>query len=144
MKKPLLRLFYFNYLLYLRSVFVNEMNQDSFTMNDGGSLILRMAVIDGNLKSEKDIRLEGTIRGDVHCRGQIILTEEAVIDGDVDCEELYTEGLITGNVCVGCKTVMGEKSVICGGLITQRLEIIQGAEIRNGLKLKKAVKKEIN
>ena len=29
------------------------------------------------------------------------------VDGDVDCDELYINGTITGNVCVACKTVMG-------------------------------------
>lgn len=59
------------------------------------------------------------------------------VDGDVDCDELYINGTITGNVCVACKTVMGGDAVIEGGLITDTLEITLGATIRKGLKLKK-------
>ena len=81
--------------------------------------------------------LDGMIQGNVHAGKLVIINKGGKVDGDVDCDELYINGTITGNVCVACKTVMGGDAVIEGGLITDTLEITLGATIRKGLKLKK-------
>lgn len=140
LKKPRERLFYFNYLLYLRSEFITIMGQDCFDIDYEGTLLLKSTVIDGNLKSEKDICLKGIIRGNVHSAGRVIIGKDALIDGDVDCRELFLKGEITGNVCVACKTVMGEEAVIDGALVTESLQIFPGAKIANGLRLRKLSK----
>lgn len=116
------------------------MGQDIFDIAYEGSLVLKTTVIDGNIKSEKDVCLEGIVRGNVHSAGKVIVDKDAVIDGDVDCAELFLKGEITGNVCVACKTVMGEEAVIDGGLITESLQIFPGAKITNGLRLRKRSK----
>lgn len=113
------------------------MGQDILDIAYEGSLVLKTTVIDGNIKSEKDVCLEGIVRGNVHSAGKVIVGEDAVIDGDVECTELFLKGEITGNVCVACKTVMGEQAVIDGGLITESLQIFPGAKITNGLRLRK-------
>lgn len=118
------------------------MGQDIFDISYEGSLVLQSTVVDGNIKSEKDICLEGIIRGNVHSGGKVIVMKEAVIDGDVECENLFLKGEITGNVCVACKTIMGEEAVIDGGLITESLQIFPGAKIANGLRLRKSTNKK--
>ena len=107
------------------------MNQERFDIEYEGNRILENTRIDGNLKTDKSVYLDGMIQGNVHA-GKLVK-----VDGDVDCDELYINGTITGNVCVACKTVMGGDAVIEGGLITDTLEITLGATIRKGLKLKK-------
>ena len=107
------------------------MNQERFDIEYEGNRILENTRIDGNLKTDKSVYLDGMIQGNVHAG------KGGKVDGDVDCDELYINGTITGNVCVACKTVMGGDAVIEGGLITDTLEITLGATIRKGLKLKK-------
>lgn len=116
------------------------MNQDRFDIDYEGNQILADARISGHIKTDKDICLDGVIEGDVHSAGRVIINKEAIIDGNVDCEELYVNGKITGNVCVARKTVMGVSADIRGGLITACLEITPGAKIAKGLKLKNASK----
>lgn len=118
------------------------MGQDCFDIAYEGSLVLSNTVIDGNIKSEKDICLEGTVRGNVHSDGCVIVAKDAVIDGDVDCRELFLKGEITGNVCVTRKVVMGEEAVIDGHLVAESLQIFPGAKIAHGLKLRKSVNKK--
>ena len=107
------------------------MNQERFDIEYEGNRILENTRIDGNLKTDKSVYL------DVHAGKLVIINKGGKVDGDVDCDELYINGTITGNVCVACKTVMGGDAVIEGGLITDTLEITLGATIRKGLKLKK-------
>ena len=118
------------------------MGQDCFDIDYDGSLFLKNTVIDGSIKSEKDVCLEGIIRGDVHSARRVIVNKQAIIDGDVECDELFLKGEITGNVCVTRKTIMEEEAVIDGGLITESLQICPGAKIAQGLRLRKS--KSIN
>lgn len=113
------------------------MNQERFDIEYEGNRILENTRIDGNLKTDKSVYLDGMIQGNVHAGKLVIINKGGKVDGDVDCDELYINGTITGNVCVACKTVMEGDAVIEGGLITDTLEITLGATIRKGLKLKK-------
>lgn len=113
------------------------MEQDSFNIESAGSLILSGSEISGNIRSERDICLKGTIVGNVQCKAQLIVNNKAVIDGDVCCDRLFIDGLITGNVEVSGRTVMGRNAIIKGGLVTSGLTIHPDAVIEKGLKLKK-------
>ena len=114
------------------------MNQDRFDIDIIGNQLLANCRIDGNLKSGRDICLEGVISGNVQCSKRVVINRGGVIDGDLECEELFLNGKVTGDVCVVRKTVMGVNAIIEGGLITDSLEITPGAKIMGGLKLKKA------
>ena len=102
------------------------MNQERFDIEYEGNRILENTRIDGNLKTDKSVYLDGMIQGNVHAGKLVIINKGGKVNGT-----------ITGNVCVACKTVMGGDAVIEGGLITDTLEITLGATIRKGLKLKK-------
>lgn len=117
------------------------MEQDNFDMNDEGSLILKDSTVDGNVRSDKSIYLKGTVRGDVICKQRINMDNEAIIHGNVECEELFTDGLITGNVSAACTAVLGVHAVIKGNLVTANLQIHPEAILTGGLKLKKYLKK---
>lgn len=114
------------------------MDQDSFEIDYEGSLILRDTEVRGDIKSDKGIYIEGTVRGRVHSDARLVVDDKAVIDGDVDCRELFLNGVITGNVCVSAKAVIGVHGVIKGVLVTDTLEVVSGAVIGGGLRLKKS------
>lgn len=116
------------------------MDQDCFDIEFAGSRLLADANIFGHLKSDKSLCLDGTIQGNVHCTKILIINKTGLIDGNVECDELYLNGKITGDVCVKGKSVLGASAEILGGLITFGLEITPGAKIHKGLKLKNASK----
>lgn len=126
-------------LLYLRSGFYN-MNQDCFDISCSGSRLLEDADIQGDIKSEKDICLEGLVVGSVECAGRVIVNKGGEIDGKVNCRELYLNGVIAGDACVEGKAVLGADAVVKGTLTTAYMEITLGAKIELGLKLKNASK----
>lgn len=116
------------------------MDQDRFDIPNEGNRFLADARIDGNVKSEESVCLDGYIGGNVSCAKCVIINKGSIVDGDVNCNELYINGWIKGNVCVAGKTVMRANAVIDGGLITACLEITPGAKIGKGLKLKNTSK----
>ena len=130
---------YSDKLLYLRSE-IYDMNQNSFDISCSGSRLLVDADIRGDIKSEKDICLEGLVVGSGECAGRLIVNKGGEINGKVNCRELYLNGVIEGDVCVKEKAVLGADAVVKGTLTTVCMEITQGAKIEMGLKLKNASK----
>lgn len=120
------------------------MGGNDFGTKGNGSFLLKDAEVHGNVKSDKDVYLEGFIEGDVHSAGRIIVTALAKVDGDIYCEELLLNGTITGNAHVNNLAQLGEYAVIKGHLITTGLQIHPDAKIGKGLRLreKKSNKKQ--
>lgn len=112
------------------------MSGNDFGTKGNGSFLLKDAEVHGNVKSDKDVCLEGFIEGDVHSAGRIVVAALAKVDGDVYCEELLLNGLITGNAHVNNQTELGEYAVIKGHLITTGLQIHPDAKIGKGLRLR--------
>ncbi len=73
------------------------MNQERFDIEYEGNRILENTRIDGNLKTDKSVYLDGMIQGNVHAGKLVIINKGGKVDGDVDCDELYINGTITGN-----------------------------------------------
>ena len=54
-------------------------------------------VITGNVTSKGEIRLDGQIRGDIHCYS-LVVSEKSQIEGNVVAEEVAIRGSIIGSV----------------------------------------------
>ena len=88
-------------------------------------------IIDGNIEVPANVRLEGTINGNIKCSGRLVMSKAAEINGDVDANELVSEGKVKGDVNVKKITVLQPTAVIVGDLKCESLQIENGA-IFNG------------
>ena len=61
------------------------MNQERFDIEYEGNRILENTRIDGNLKTDKSVYLDGMIQGNVHAGKLVIINKGGKVDGDVDC-----------------------------------------------------------
>jgi cytoskeletal protein CcmA (bactofilin family) len=55
-------------------------------------------IIEGEINSDADIRIDGRVRGNVTSKGKIVLGATGIIDGDIRSENAYLEGRVTGRV----------------------------------------------
>ena len=62
------------------------------------TVIGKQARIEGSLKTEGNVRLEGTFVGDIVARGQVIITESGELKGDLIGETVRVEGLVHGDI----------------------------------------------
>ena len=84
-------------------------------------------VIEGDLRSDNHIRLEGKITGNVQCKGRLVLSGQAEIEGQVKCQTALVEGKITGNVQVDEELHLGSTARLVGDVQCSRLHIEPGA-----------------
>jgi len=91
------------------------------------SILAMGARISGNIYSEEDIRIEGSLDGDLICKGKVIVGPHAVLRGNVKCVNAELSGIVEGDVEANEQLSLREKSQVRGAIKTSTLIIEPGA-----------------
>lgn len=90
-----------------------------------GSIVSADLVIEGDIKSESDLTVDGKVVGNVNCQNLIVNTV-GIIQGDVNVVNLSSFGSISGNV--QAKSVeLKEGSNTKSNIQSSKLEVTSGA-----------------
>lgn len=83
--------------------------------------------VEGNIQADKDIRIDGTLKGTLNCKGKVIIGPTGFITGDVTCENAVVEGRFDGVLIVGDVLHVKETARIEGDVSTQKLVVQPGS-----------------
>lgn len=75
-----------------------EWNTDPDSSFETASLVDRYSAFDGNFRSQRDIRVEGDLKGDVTCDGMLFVAEGATVTATVDAEHITVAGDLSGEI----------------------------------------------
>lgn len=95
--------------------------------NHSINLIGTGTVIEGNILSNGDIRIDGNLKGNLSTRGKVIVGESGKITGEVNCKSFDVEGSIEGKVVVSELLSLRARSKVLGDIVTNKLAIEPGA-----------------
>jgi cytoskeletal protein CcmA (bactofilin family) len=84
-------------------------------------------MIDGNIVSNGDIRIDGSLKGNLSTKGKVIVGDTGKISGEVNCKNFEVEGSVEGKVVVAELLSLRSKSKILGDITTSKLAIEPGA-----------------
>lgn len=95
----------------------------------GGSATLISAGtnLQGDLKSETDLRIDGTIRGNVSSSAKIIVGPDGFVEGTIQGAQADIAGKVTGNITVKDLAALRAKSNVQGNITALSLQIEAGA-----------------
>lgn len=102
-------------------------------MKNGGSdtqvlnMIAHGTRIKGDIESEGDFRIEGSLIGTVKSKGKIVIGESGSVEGQVYCQNADISGKIKGKIEVKELTVLKESSTLEGDIATKKISIEPGA-----------------
>jgi cytoskeletal protein CcmA (bactofilin family) len=91
------------------------------------SVIGTGTVINGNVKTEGSIRVDGKIVGNVVTQADAAVGLSGVVEGSVDARNITVAGKVLGTLTAAQKLVLESRSVIRGDLRTARLVVDEGA-----------------
>ncbi|MEW6509681.1 MAG: polymer-forming cytoskeletal protein [Bacteroidota bacterium] len=100
-----------------------EKNQTAGTF----SVIGTGTVINGNIKTEGSIRVDGKIVGNVVTQADAAVGLSGVVEGSVDARNITVAGKVLGTLTAAQKLVLESRAVIRGDLRTTRLVVDEGA-----------------
>ena len=91
--------------------------------------------IEGHLKSEGDIFINGDVKGGVTTKKNITIGNQAKINGNISGQKIIINGTILGNIKCQDRLELGETSKIIGDIETKALSVAEGALIQGQVKM---------
>lgn len=91
------------------------------------NLIGSGTIIEGNITSNGDIRVDGTLKGNLNTKGKVIVGESGKINGEVYCKIFELEGTIEGKVFISELLQLRASSRLMGDISANKLAIEPGA-----------------
>jgi cytoskeletal protein CcmA (bactofilin family) len=91
------------------------------------NLIGAGTVINGDIKSNGDIRIDGTLIGSVNSKGKLVVGATGNIEGEVNCQNADFSGNIKATVTVSELLSLKATAKLNGNVVTNKLAIEPGA-----------------
>jgi cytoskeletal protein CcmA (bactofilin family) len=91
------------------------------------SLVGTKTVIEGVIRTEGSIRIDGRLVGDVIAKSNAAVGLTGSVDGNVTARNISVAGKVSGTVTAAEKLVLEGKSVMRGDIRASRLVVDEGA-----------------
>ncbi|HEX7493905.1 MAG TPA: polymer-forming cytoskeletal protein [Bacteroidales bacterium] len=89
----------------------------------------------GDIKSNGDIRIDGSLTGNLNTKGKVVIGPTGKVKGEVICKNSEVSGLIEGKIIVGQLLNLKASSKIHGDIATSKLSIEPGAVFSGNCKM---------
>jgi len=83
--------------------------------------------IKGNINSEGDIRIDGTLIGKINSKGKVVVGSTGIVEGEIFCQNADISGTIKVKITVAEVLLLKPSAELSGDIITNRLAIESGA-----------------
>jgi cytoskeletal protein CcmA (bactofilin family) len=87
------------------------------------TLISTGSTLEGDLKSENDLRIDGTIKGNVICSAKIIIGATGLVEGNIDGQQADVAGKVQGNIQVKELLQLRDQCNVEGNIMAGKLQI---------------------
>lgn len=91
-------------------------------------------IVEGNIHTESDIRIDGTLTGNLNCGAKVIIGPSGKIKGEITCQNAVIEGEFEGILSVAEILTLKETAIINGDASYDKLVVHQGAVINAAIR----------
>jgi cytoskeletal protein CcmA (bactofilin family) len=97
-------------------------------------------VVKGEIQVNGDFRIDGTLNGNIHCKGKVVVGTTGKIDGEIVCQNADFSGDVKANVRVAELLTLKETANFSGEITTGKLAIEPGAKFSGTCKMEQGSK----
>jgi cytoskeletal protein CcmA (bactofilin family) len=95
-------------------------------------------VINGELSSEEDLRVDGHVKGHILLRdAELTIGQSARIEADVRSVRVLVLGTVTGNIAASERIELGAGASVTGNLSANKVVIVEGARFNGRVDMDK-------
>jgi len=109
-------------------------------ITNSSNVIGKGTVLEGNIETSGNIRIEGRIIGNIKSKSKIALGSSSIIDGNVAAQNADVEGTVKGKVEISDLLVLKATGSVQGDISTGKLVVEPGAVFNGTCKMGAAVK----
>jgi cytoskeletal protein CcmA (bactofilin family) len=101
----------------------SEKPRDGFSINS----LSEGSSVTGNLIAVSDLRIDGTVNGNIECSERVIIGETGKVEGDIKSKSAIIQGKLNGSLLVSDSLEVHSKASIHGDITTSKLIVENGA-----------------
>lgn len=113
----------------------SDLNKNSVSKNTASGLgsinsLSEGTSVEGSMMTKGDMRIDGTLKGNLDCGGRLILGKSGYIEGHVKCHSAVIEGHINGNLDVQELLDVKESAILTCEIKTGQMRMQAGAQFQ--------------
>lgn len=113
--------------------------------NDGAAsssinLIGAGTVIEGDVRSAGDIRIDGKVLGHVQSKAKVVVGATGLIEGDINSQNADLSGTVKGKLTISELTFLKSTARIMGDIVTGKLVVEVGASFTGSCNMGPVIK----
>lgn len=107
------------------------------------NVVAKNTTINGDIISEGDFRIDGTLEGNIKTKGRVIIGIDGSVKGKIDAVNSDIEGKFSGELLVQETLTIKATATISGDVIIGKLSVEPGATFNASCSMRGAIK-ELN
>lgn len=114
-----------------------EDSKKTVTNSTSGALnaLVKGTVIEGTVRCDSDLRVDGTIKGKLSCQSKVIIGPTGAVEGEIRCQNAVIEGRFKGTLYVTELLNVRETAEVDGDITTNKLIVQSGAKFNVACKM---------
>jgi Integral membrane protein CcmA involved in cell shape determination len=117
-----------------------EQKRAADEISNSSNVIGKGTVLEGNIETYGNIRIEGKIIGNIKSKSKIALGNSSHIEGNITAQNADIEGEVRGKIDISELLVLKSTAVVHGDISTGKLVVEPGAVFNGGCKMGAAIK----
>jgi cytoskeletal protein CcmA (bactofilin family) len=101
----------------------NKEKQPTDRTSNSATLISAGTTFQGDVISENDLRVDGTINGNIRCSAKIIIGPTGFVDGNIEGQQADVTGKVKGNIVVKDLLQLKAEGSIQGNITAGKLQV---------------------
>lgn len=110
-------------------------DKNKFESPDRLNRIVEGTKITGDLIADSSIRIDGEVEGNVSTSAKVVIGENGLIKGNLNCMDADIEGKVEGILNIEALLILREKAKVSGDIITGKLHVEEGAQFVGNCKM---------
>jgi cytoskeletal protein CcmA (bactofilin family) len=100
-----------------------DMQPEKSNGGNGTTLVSSGTTLKGDISSSSDLRIDGTIIGNVHSSAKIVVGANGVVEGDISGAQADIVGKVSGNVRAKDLLQLRGECIVTGNLYAGKLQV---------------------
>lgn len=118
--------------------------QSDYSSPDKLNRIVEGTHIEGTVKSDSNIRIDGEVKGNILTKGRVVIGPKGKILGEITCQNAEIEGVVEGKIMVEDLLSLKSSAKLDGEIFTAKLAIDPGATFTGSCHMGSKVKQISN
>jgi cytoskeletal protein CcmA (bactofilin family) len=108
-------------------MFSKTMTKNNGPEGTSVNLIGAGTVIEGDVTTSGDIRIDGSLTGSIKVKGKLVIGISGSVDGEVHCQNADISGTMKGKITVSELLSLKASAKLIGDIITNKIAVEPGA-----------------